>query len=148
MRNFYTEIYINASTEKVWQAFVEPNQFFLAFYQANIRSTFKIGERIEFSGTYQGEEAVHIYGEVLEYKKGKLLSYTDHPGPMYRENHAELKSRVRATFNSLGQSTCLTLTNDQFSNDNPMQGEANQWYLILSNLKTWVETGDLINLQK
>ncbi len=146
MMDFYTEIYINAPTEKVWNAFVEPNQFFKAFYQADIRSTFKIGERIEYAGIYQGQETVHIYGEVLEYEKGKLLSYTDHPGPMYKENHVQLRSRVKATFESFVQATRLTLTNDQFTENNPMQEEAKQWYLILSNLKTWVETGNLMNL--
>jgi uncharacterized protein YndB with AHSA1/START domain len=145
MKDFYTEIYINAPTEIVWRAFVEPNQFFMAFYQADIRSTFKIGERIEYSGIYQGQETVHIYGEILEYEIGKLLSYTDHPGPMYNENHAELKSRVKVTFEPLGQSTRLTLTNDQFAENNPMRDESKQWWLILSNLKTWIETGSLMN---
>lgn len=146
MKDFYTEIYINAPSDKVWSAFVEPNQFFMAFYQAGIRSSFQIGERIEYTGVYAGKETVHIYGEVLEYEKSKLLAYTDHPGPMYQLNHAALQSRVRVTFESLGPSTCLTLTNDQFNENNPMQEEAKQWYLILSYLKTWIETGDLMNL--
>lgn len=73
MIDFYTEIYINAPLEKVWEAFVEPNQFFMAFYQADIRSTFKIGEKIEYAGIYQGQETVHIYGEILEYEKGNFF---------------------------------------------------------------------------
>lgn len=146
MTHFHTEILINASPGKVWEAFVEPNKFFMAFYGADIRSSFKIGERIEYAGMYEGKETVHIYGDILEYEQGKLLSYTDHPGPMYKENHAELKSRVKVTFDQMGQSTRLTLTNDQFSENNPMQEEAKQWYLILSNLKTWIETEQLMNL--
>ena len=148
MKNFYTEIYINASTEKVWKAFVEPSQFFMAFYGADIRSTFQIGQRIEYSGIYDGNETVHIYGEVLEYEKGRILAYTDHPGPLYNENHSKLKSRVKVTFEAVGLSTQISLTNDQFSENNPMEDEAKQWYLILSNLKTWLETGQLMNLPK
>lgn len=146
MEDFYTEIFINTPSDRVWKAFVGPNQFFMAFYQADIRSTFKIGDRIEYTGIYEGQEAVHIYGEVLEYERGKLLSYTDHPGPMYKANHVDMQSRVRVTFESLGQSTRLTLTNDQFTKNNPMQEEAKQWYLILSNLKTWLETGNLMDI--
>ena len=67
--------------KKVWKAFVEPNQFFMAFYGADIRSTFQIGERIEYSGIYEGNETVHIYGQILEYEQGKLLAYTDHLRP-------------------------------------------------------------------
>lgn len=146
MTDFYTEIFINASCEKVWKAFVEPNQFFMAFYGANIQSSFAIGDRIEYAGIYEGKETVHIYGEILEFEKERWLAYTDHPGPMYHENHAALKSRVKVTFEAIGPSTRLALTNDEFSEDNPMAAEAKQWYLILSNLKTWIETGQLMQL--
>lgn len=77
----------------------------------------------------------------------ELISYTDHPGPMYKENHAELKSRIKATFELIGQSTHITMTYDQFSDNNPMQDEAKQGYLILSNLKYWIETGQLMDLE-
>ena len=30
-----------------------------------------------------------------------------------------------------------------FQKNNPMKKEAKQWFLILSNLKTWIETGNL-----
>lgn len=148
MGDFYTELFIDATREKVWKAFIEPDQFFMAFYGANIRSSFKISERIEYSGLYEGKETVHIYGEILEYEKGKVLAYTDHPGPMYHEKHADLISSVKLNFEEMGATTRLTLVNDQFSEDNPMKEEAKQWYIILSNLKTWIETGNLLNTTK
>jgi len=147
MKDFYTEIFINAPTDKVWNSFVSTNEFFMAFYGANIKSTFKKGDSIEYVGQYEGKEIVHIYGEILEYEQGKLLSYTDHPGPMYNEKHADLVSRIRITFDQIGQSTRLTLTNDQFSENNPMREKADQWYLILSNLKTYIETGKLMKIE-
>ncbi|MGD1848013.1 MAG: SRPBCC domain-containing protein [Salibacteraceae bacterium] len=146
MKDFYTEVYINASSEKVWQAFVAPQQFFMAFYRANISSTFEIGDRIAFVGSHEGQEMVHSYGEVLGYEPGKLLSYTEHPGPSYQENHQEMTSRVTVNITPVGEATCLTLSSDQFSANNPMREAAEQWYLILSNLKTWVETGQLMTL--
>ena len=117
------------------------------FYGAEIRSTFKIGDPIEYVGEYEGKETVHIYGNVLEYEQGKLIAYTDHPGPMYNENHKKLESRIRITFEPIGQSTKMTLTNDQFSENNPLKEKADQWYLILSNFKTYVETGELMKLE-
>jgi uncharacterized protein YndB with AHSA1/START domain len=148
MADFYTEIYIEATAEKVWQAFVGRGQFFMAFYKANILSSFKIGDKIEFSGTYEGAETVHIYGKILEYNEGEVLAYTDHPGPMYHPEHERLESQVRVTFEPVGNCCRLTLTNDKFSADNPMEQEAAQWYLILSNLKTFVEQGKLMDLPK
>lgn len=147
MKDFYTEIYIEAPTEKVWNAFVLPNQFFMAFYGANIKSSFIIGDRIEYVGEYEGKETVHIYGKILEYDENKILSYTDHPGPTYNEKHAKLVSRIRVTFEPFGKITKLTLTNDEFSENNPMREKAEQWYLILSNLKTYVETGKIMKIE-
>jgi uncharacterized protein YndB with AHSA1/START domain len=152
-QDFYTEIFVNAAREKVWDAFVQPDTFFKAFYGADIVSTFQIGERLEFRGTSDGQPIVHIYGDVLEYEAGQLLAYSDHPGPMYRKDHADLESRVRITFESPGQVTKLTVTNDLpiaigITENNPMQAEAAQWYLILSNLKTYIESGKLMNLEQ
>lgn len=147
-QDFYTEVFVDAAREKVWDAFVQPDTFFQAFYGANIVSSFQIGERLEFSAEADGQKMVHIYGKVLEYQPGSLLSYSDHPGPMYREDHAELESRVKITFESVGQVTKLSLTNDQFTENNPMQAEAAQWFMILSNFKTYVETGRLMNLEQ
>ena len=147
MKDFYTEIFINAPVQKVWKAFMAPNEFFMRFYQANIKSTFQIGDRIEYSGPYEGKETVHIYGKILEYEEHKLLAYTDHPGPMFNTDHAKLESRVKVTFDTIGQSTKLTLINDQFSENNPMIEKTDLWYLILSNLKSYVETGKLLILE-
>jgi len=130
MKDFYSEIFINAPIQKVWKAFMAPNEFFM-----------------KFSGPYEGKETIHIYGKILEYEEHKLLAYTDHPGPIFNVNHAKLQSRVKVTFDTIGQSTKLTLTNDQFSENNPMQEKSDLWYLILSNLKSYVETGELLNLE-
>lgn len=146
-KDFYTEIYVHAPREQVWEAFVGHGRFFQAFYGAELRSTFEIGAPLEYSGGEDGNRTVHIYGEVLEHVLHVALAYTDHPGPMYAPNHADLVSRVRITWETLGGATKLTLTNDQFSENNPMRKEAAQWYLILSNFKTFVETGELMILE-
>jgi uncharacterized protein YndB with AHSA1/START domain len=145
--DFYTEIYIDAPREQVWDAFVGHGSFFQAFYGAELRSSFEIGAPLEYSAMVEGNASVHIYGEVLAYAPQTLLAYTDHPGPMYAPNHADLVSHVRITWDTVGSATRLTLTNDQFSENNPMRKEATQWYLILSNFKTFVETGHLMILE-
>ncbi len=145
--DFYTEIYIQAPRERVWDAFVGHGSFFHAYYGAELRSSFEIGTPLEYSGMVEADHTVHIYGEVLAYVPQTLLAYTDHPGPMYAANHADLVSRVRITWETVGSATRLTLTNDQFSENNSMHKEAAQWYLILSNFKTFVETGHLMILE-
>jgi uncharacterized protein YndB with AHSA1/START domain len=145
--NFYTEIYINAKPENVWRTFFSKDGFYKSFYGTEIQSTFFVGDKIEFTNEMDGQRTVHIYGDILESVENKILAYTDHPGAIYSDKHAELISRVRITFEQLGQATRLTLTNDQFSKDNPLSAKANQWWLILSNLKTFIETGGLMTLK-
>lgn len=143
---FYTEIFINANPELVWKTFLSKDGFFKSFFGTEIQSNFNVGDKIEFASVNGEERTVHIYGKILEYEKNKILAYTDHPGPIYYDNHADLKSRVRITFEPIGQVTKLALTNDQFS-DNTLREEAAQWWLILSNFKTFLETGRLMKLE-
>lgn len=142
--NFYTEIFVNADPEVVWKTFLSKDGFFKSFFGTEIESTFEIGDGIEFVSLNGNERTVHIYGKILEYVPNKILAYTDHPGSIYYENHAELESRVKITLEPVGKVTRLTLTNDQFGENNPLEKEASQWWLILSNFKTFLETGNLM----
>ena len=56
------------------------------------------------SGCIKGQETIHIYGEILEYEKGKLLSYTDHPG-LCTEKIMENYNQESGYFEPMGQST-------------------------------------------
>ena len=145
-KDFYAEIFINTKPEIVWKTFTSKDGFFKSFFGTEIESTFEVGDNIEFVSLNGKERIVHIYGKILENEKYKTLAYTDHPGPIYYDNHAQLKSRVRITLEPIGQVTRFTLTNDQFS-DNTLRKEASQWWLILSNFKTFLETGNLMKLK-
>ena len=145
--DFYTEIYINAKPESVWRIFFSKEGFYKSFYGTEIQSTYIVGDKIEFVSEMDGQKIVHIYGNILESVENKILAYTDHPGPIYSDKHSELISRVKISFHQIGQATRLTLTNDQFSKDNPLITKSNQWWLLLSNLKTFIEIGELMSMK-
>ena len=86
---------------------------------------------------------MHVYGEVLQAEPGAILQLTEHPGPTYRENHAELRSRMTWRLEPAGESlTKLTFTNDEWSAGHPAEAETSDtWPLVLSSVKSWVETG-------
>ncbi len=134
--------YISGSPKQVWEAILLPDGIFKKMYGAVIKSTFKTGQRLEFIGPGpDGPETVQIYGRVLKHERYKVLSYTDHPGPSYYPNHAELESRVSFTLEPVGKTTKLTLVEDQSSAGEGEEDQSWLWWLILSNLKTLVETG-------
>src|SRR5690554_471089 len=74
--------YIDTKPEQVWEVLVNPEQSFKAFMGGVIRSTYQVGDDIEFVGPgADGEKTVHIYGKILQFEPNRILSYTDHPGP-------------------------------------------------------------------
>lgn len=94
-----------------------------------------------------GEETVHVYGTVLAFEPCSLMSFTEHPGPSYRENHAELETRITAEFEAVGNCTRVTLVNDQWPENHPSyENTKDSWPIVLSNLKSYTETGKTLDL--
>ncbi|OBZ11326.1 SRPBCC family protein [Bacillus sp. FJAT-26390] len=140
---FKYEFYIGASPEKVWSAFVSPEGTRQTFFGCVIDSTFEVGSSYRYVGPgADGDETVHIYGTILAYEPNKILSYLEHPGPSYRENHAELESTITFKLEEVGATTRLTVINHAFTENHPgLETVDSQWWMILNNLKTFIETG-------
>jgi uncharacterized protein YndB with AHSA1/START domain len=141
-------IYIGAKPEEVWQALLSPEGTKATFFGSVIRSTFEIGSSLEYVGPgNDGDETVHVYGKVLAFEPNRVLSVTEHPGPSYNEKHAELETRITMTLEPVGTSTKLTLVNDRWPDDHPSRASTEQsWPMILSNIKSYVETGKTLDL--
>lgn len=140
---FKYEFYIGAAPEQVWDAFVSPEGTRQTFFGCVIHSTFEAGASFQYVGPgTEGDETVHVYGTILAYEPNKIFSVLEHPGPSYRPNHAELESTITFTLEAVGETTKLTLINNKFTEDHPsLETVDGQWWMILSNLKTYVETG-------
>ncbi|MFD2170442.1 SRPBCC family protein [Tumebacillus lipolyticus] len=140
--------YIDAQPEQVWDAFVSPEGTKKTFFGCVIRSTFQEGDSFAYVGPgEEGDETVHVYGNILAYEPHKVLSYIEHPGACYQADHERLTSRVTFTLETVGKCTKLTLVNDQWAENHPSAQNADQhWWLILSNIKTLAETGKTLDL--
>jgi len=141
------ELYINATPENIWQVFISPEGTKAIFFGSTLQSTFEIGAPYQYVGPgNDGDATVHVYGNVLEFVPNQRMSYTEHPGPSYRENHAELETRITLTLEKVGTCTRLTLVNDRWPEQHPSYESTKQsWPMILSNVKTYVETGKTMN---
>lgn len=139
--------YIGAKPEDVWQIFVKPEATKAIFFGSILESTFEAGAPYHYVGPgNDGDETVHVYGKVLAYEPYRLMSFTEHPGPSYRDNHAELETRVTMTLETVGDCTKLTLINDRWPENHPSyENTKESWPMILSNIKTYVETGKTLN---
>ncbi len=134
------EIYIKTTPERLWEAITDPEQRAKYNFGASVRSDWKPGSHLEMSAA--DGSFVLGEGEVLEADPPRRLVHTmlAHFSP---EAEAEGTSRVTWEIEPVGDSCRLTITHDQ------MREGANEqlyggWPMILSGLKTWIETGELL----
>ena len=139
--------YINATPEQVWQTLVSPEGSRACFFGSTLQSTFEVGSPYQYVGPGKdGDETVHVYGEILAFEPNRLFSATEHPGPSYNPRHAELETRYTFTLEPVGDTTKLTLVSEILTPDHPFSESFKEtWPMILSSIKTFAETGKTLN---
>lgn len=148
MEDLKYTIYIGGAPKQVWDALVSPEGTRAIFFGSVLESTFEAGAPFAYIGPgNDGDRTVHVYGTILTFEPYSQMSYVEHPGPSYRENHAELETRITMQLEPMGASTKVTLVNDQWPEGHPSYESTQQsWPLILSNIKSYVETGKTLDL--
>lgn len=141
-------LFIAATESEVWDAVVGDEGNRAVMFGSVLRSELTPGAGFEYRGPgTHGPETVHVYGEVLAVEKGKHLRLREHPGPSYRADHAALSSLLEWRIESVADG----VTRLRFSNTDWSEGyvtedfDADSWPMILSSLKTLLETGKAID---
>src|SRR5918998_6817892 len=129
------EIYIRTSPERLWEAITDPEIRTKFNFGATIRSDWSPGSRMELHAgdTPLGE------GEVVVVEPPRRLVHTL-TALWSDEVEAEGASRVTWEIEQVADSCRLTVTHDELregANEELYGG----WPMILSGLKTWLETG-------
>ena len=134
------EIYIRTTPERLWEAITDPEQRSKYNFGASIRSDWAPGSRYEMSarnGTVPLGEGKNLEVDPPRRLVQSMLAlWSD-------EVKSEGTSRVTWEIEPIGDSCRLTVTHDQLregANDQLYGG----WPMILSGLKTWLETGELL----
>jgi len=134
------EIYIRTTPERLWEAITDPDIRRKYNFGAVVDSDWTVGSRLEMSAP----KAPGLLGdgEVLEVDPRRRLVHTM-TALWSDEVKREGASRVIWEIEPVGDSCHLTLTHDQLregANEQIFGG----WPMILSGLKTWLETGELL----
>ena len=132
------EIYIKTTPEQLWHAITDPEIRAKYQFGAGITSDWKVGSHYEMGagGFVLGE------GEILEVDRPNRLVQS---ATMLWSDDVKNEGVTRITWDieAVGDSCRLTVTHDQMregANDELYGG----WPMILSGLKTWLETGELL----
>jgi uncharacterized protein YndB with AHSA1/START domain len=132
------EIYIKTTPERLWDAITDPATRAKYNFGAGAHSDWTAGSRVEL----QAGEYLLGEGDVLEADPPRKLVHTllAHFSP---EAEAEGYSRVAWEIEPVGDSCRLTIVHDQMR-DGACEQLYGGWPMILSGLKTWLESGELL----
>ena len=134
------EIYIKTTPERLWEAITDPEIRPKYNFGTRQISDFTPGSRVEV--THPGGDALLGEGQNLEVDPPRRLVQSM-VALWSDEAKAEGTSRVTWDIEPVGDSCRLTVTHDQLregANEELYGG----WPMILSGLKTWLETGELL----
>ena len=137
--SFSTTIFIKASKTQVWNALVEPKEVSKYFMCPMIRMGNKIGDSIEYG---IGKD-VMISGKIVEFKIEDALSYSFMFDPeSHKGTEKDAQTLVNVTISEDKGITTLNLVHGGFQGkDQTYANIVGGWPWILSNLKTYLETG-------
>jgi uncharacterized protein YndB with AHSA1/START domain len=134
------EIYSRTTPERLWEAIVDPEIRAKYNFGAGVVSEWKVGSPLQMGVAGPGQLLGE--GEVLKVDPPRRLVHT--MVALWGEDvKSEGASRVTWEIAPVGDSCHLIVTHDQLregANDQLYGG----WPMILSGLKTWLETGELL----
>jgi uncharacterized protein YndB with AHSA1/START domain len=141
-KQVYTTL-IRTTPKKLWEAITKPE--FTRQYWAGVEnvSDWKKGSKWEHIGGDEKRE-VWITGKVLECNPPKrlVLSWAD------PDDLAD-KSRVTFEIEAIEDMVCLTVTHGNFKAGSTMAGKVSGgWPRVLSSMKSFLETGEGLNIRK
>jgi uncharacterized protein YndB with AHSA1/START domain len=135
------EIYIRTTPQRLWEAITDPEIRAKYNFGAAVHAEWKPGARLEMGAPAAG--GLLGEGEVLEVDPPNRLVHTM-TALWSDEVKAEGSSRVTWEITEIAPDSCrLVVTHDQLregANDQLYGG----WPMILSGLKTWLESGELL----
>jgi uncharacterized protein YndB with AHSA1/START domain len=129
---------IDAPTDLVWDALTDPAQIKDFMFGSIVQTDWEVGSSITYSGEWEGKP-FEDKGTVLEVKPGQLLR-TTHFSPLSGKDDApENYHTVTYTLEPAGDSTIVTLTQDNNESADDAKHSADNWSLMLAGLKKVVE---------
>ena len=134
------EVFIKTSPERLWQAITDPEERAKYSFGAQVHSDWSQGS--DYHGGVPGVVDL-VSGENLEVDPPRLLVQTFNA--LWSDDvKAQGTTRVTWEIEPVGTSCRLTVTHDQLPN-NANSELYGGWPMILSGLKTLLETGELLD---
>ncbi len=154
---FVYTTYINTTPERLWQALIEP-AFTRRYWGLSFESAWTVGSTMTW--LQDGVTTTDPAQVVLAFEPFRRLAYTWHTftreladllgfsDEFLAAVAAEPRSKVAFEIEPLGEMVKLTVVHDGFETGSTvLQSVSGGWPQVLSSLKTFVETGDVLPIR-
>jgi uncharacterized protein YndB with AHSA1/START domain/DNA-binding transcriptional ArsR family regulator len=137
------QVYIRTTPDQLWQAITEPSFTLRYFRRSRVDSSWRSGERV----AYWIDDDLVVDGKVVEVEPPRRLvtTWSFRRNPDLRDDPP---SRVTWEIEPVMGDTCkLTVVHDDFPRETAtFKSVASGWPLILSSLKSLLETGEGLSI--
>ena len=139
------EIFIRTTPERLWQALTDGALSRQYYFNTQVRSDLETGKPFQYFGD---DGTMHLDGEILEIDPPRRL-VTTFSALWSPEMAADPPSRITYEIEPMGATCKLTMIHDGFESETATYREvAGGWSLILSGLKTLLETGEPLKIRE
>jgi uncharacterized protein YndB with AHSA1/START domain len=137
------QVYIKATPERLWQAITDPAMTQVYYFNSLVDSDFAVGSPITYK---QPDGSLDIEGKVLEADPPRRLV---HSFSTRWEANTDAPTTVSWEITPMGAETCLlSVVHSGFASENATyESVKGGWPMILSGLKTLVETGEKLKIE-
>ncbi len=140
-------IEINASSESVWDALINPEKTKVYMFGCETVSDWKVGSPLLWRGSYEGNEMVFVRGFIVEFEKNHHLKYTVIDPNAAMDDIPDNYLNVLYELSGTGKQTCLTVTQDGFEKAadgekryQDVYNKGDGWNPVLVQIKSLVES--------
>jgi len=129
-----TTINFDEPIEKVWKGLTDPEIVKRYFFGTDLKSDFKKGSRITFSGEWEGK-TYEDGGEILAIDPPKLLKYTYWSSMSGTGDKPENYNNITFELHENEGVTALVITQDGVKNQQALEHSAQNWETVFGGLK-------------
>lgn len=132
------EIKIRATSDKVWDALVNPEAIKAYMFGTEVTSDWKEGSAIQWKGEWKGKSYVDK-GTILKFEPLKELQYT-HFSPLSGEEDIPANyHRITVRLFDEGASTRVSLSQDHNRSAQEKEHSEQNWKMALDTMKKYIE---------
>ena len=132
------QVKIDAPSAEVWDALVNPEKIKHYMFGTNVVSDWTEGSPIVWKGEWKGK-LYEDKGKILQIKPERVLKYSHFSPLTGQPDVPENYHNVTVELSPEGQSTAVTLSQDNNASEEEREHSEQNWGMMLQGLKKFVE---------